>query len=208
MLHSSPAGRLPPAGGLTAKIVIVGDSCVGKTAIFHRIIDDSFPGNLLATVQPSLQAFTFCVDGRDIILHIWDTAGHERFRAMTKSFFRGAAGALLVYDITRLETFKALAAWLGDLHKLCVPNAYVLLIGNKIDLADERQVGQQEVEEFCAANQLVGLETSALDGSGVQEAFTRLATEVYHLVQKKAVPINRSAGPIERPDQSAQKDCC
>jgi small GTP-binding protein len=139
-------------------------------------------------------------------LQIWDTAGQERFRSISRSYFRNAAGALLVYDITSLSSFDDLTEWLTDISKLSLPNAYVLAVANKIDRAEERQVSQQQAEEFCKANRITAIETSARDGTGVKDAFQRLAGEVFVKMKAKQIaPTKPAALPVDIKEPPARK---
>jgi small GTP-binding protein len=142
-------------------------------------------------------------------LQIWDTAGQERLRSIAKSYFRNAVGALLVYDITSLVSFDHVQEWYSDIQSLCVPNACVLLIGNKADLEAQREVGSQHAKNFADQNQLEPLETSALDGTGVTEAFTRLAYKIYDGVNKGTIKIPPpSQGMIPADRINGARACC
>lgn len=122
------------------------------------------------------------IDGKQIKLQIWDTAGQESFRSITRSYYRGAAGALLVYDITRRETFDHLASWLEDARQHANPNMTIMLIGNKADLAHRRAVQYEEGEAFARDHGLVFLETSAKTALNVEEAFLGTARQIHNKV--------------------------
>ncbi|OZJ02594.1 hypothetical protein BZG36_03649 [Bifiguratus adelaidae] len=127
------------------------------------------------------------VDGKQIKLQIWDTAGQESFRSITRSYYRGAAGALLVYDITRRETFNHLSTWLEDVRQHANPNTTIILIGNKSDLvttAGRRQVTYEEGEKFAKENSLLFMETSAKAADNVEEAFVKTAEDIYGKIQR------------------------
>lgn len=124
------------------------------------------------------------VEGKQIKLQIWDTAGQESFRSITRSYYRGAAGALLVYDITRRETFEHLASWLEDARQHANPNMTIMLIGNKADLSQRRAVSVEEGEEFAREHGLLFLETSAKTSLNVDEAFLETATKIYGKVEQ------------------------
>jgi len=111
------------------------------------------------------------IDGKAIKLQIWDTAGQESFRSITRSYYRGAAGALLVYDITRRETFNHLTCWLEDAKQHSNSNMTIMLIGNKSDLDHKRAVSTEEGEQFAKENGLIFIETSAKTAANVEEAF-------------------------------------
>jgi small GTP-binding protein len=147
------------------------------------------------------------VDGDTIRLQIWDTAGQERFHSISKSYFRSAVGAILVYDITSLTSFDSLMDWLPDLQTLAVPNAYILIVGNKADLEAQRLVAPGIVREFAEKHGLVAVETSAATGKGITEAFARLAFEV-HARSKLDMTIRSTQGIPQLTSQDDQKKGC
>jgi small GTP-binding protein len=161
------------------KFIVIGSSGVGKTAILKRLVDDVFTGESQSTIGVEFIATSVDVDGTPVKLQIWDTAGQERFRSIAKAYFRSAIGVILVYDLSDRMSFEDLNQWLSDVHNLCDPNAIVTLIGNKSDLVDKRSVTATEAESFANLHQLAYLETSALGGDNIREAFTRTAAEVY-----------------------------
>jgi len=135
---------------------------------------------------------------KKIKLQIWDTAGQERFRAVTRSYYRGAAAALLVYDTTRRQTYNHLAAWLSDARNLTHPKTVVMLIGNKKDLEDQRDVTYEEASQFAKENNLIFLETSAKTGENVEDAFLRTAQLILQSVEEGNVELNSEAGIHKR----------
>ena len=161
------------------KFIVIGSSGVGKTAILKRLVDDVFTGESQSTIGVEFLATSIDVDGNNVKLQIWDTAGQERFRSIAKAYFRSAIGVILVFDLTDRKSFEDLSQWLSDVHSLCDPNAVVTLIGNKSDLVDQRNVSNVEAESFAQLHQLTYLETSALGGENIQEAFQRTAAAVY-----------------------------
>ena len=196
------------------KIVMVGSSTVGKSSIVQRLVQGEFSDDGTTTCGADFYTFTCPVHSENVKLLIWDTAGQERFRSISKSYFRNAVGAILVYDITNLESFDDLTAWLSDFQNLASPNAYILLVGNKIDLENSRQVGAQQVKDFADRHHLETLETSALSGKNIQEAFTRLAFEVTARVNSGQITIsqmqNRATQPtlfVTEPSKR-NKSCC
>ena len=123
------------------------------------------------------------VSGRKIKLQIWDTAGQERFRAVCKSYYRGSAGALLVYDITRRDTFQHITTWLSDARSLTNPSTVIMLIGCKRDLEASRDVSVEEAAQFAKENDLLFMETSAMTGENIEEAFLGTAKLILKAVQ-------------------------
>jgi small GTP-binding protein len=162
----------------TFKIVIVGPSGVGKSSLLQRLIQGTFITGSSATCGADSDTYLCPIDNDTVKLQIWDTAGQEQFRSISKSYFRNAVGAILVYDITSISSFDQLGIWLQDLQALATPNAYILLVGNKVDMEAERQVSGDTTKRFADQHGLESIETSALSGKNVNEAFARLSLEV------------------------------
>jgi small GTP-binding protein len=162
----------------TFKFIVIGSSGVGKTAILKRLVDDVFMTESQSTIGVEFLATTVDVEGQEVKLQIWDTAGQERFRSIAKAYFRSAIGVILVFDLSDRKSFDDLNQWLTDIHALCDPNAVVTLIGNKLDLADQRKVTANEAEAFARLQQLTYFETSALGGDNIQEAFHRTTAAI------------------------------
>lgn len=199
--------------GNSYKIVVVGASSVGKSSIVQRLVQGTFTEDGSTTCGADFYTYSCPVNSETIKLQIWDTAGQERFRSISKSYFRNAVGAILVYDITSMSSFDQLTDWLNDLQSLCSPNAYILLVGNKADLESQRQVGAQQIKEFSERHRLEALETSALSGKNVKEAFTRLAFEVTARVNSGQITPNPSPKPQPAPfnqtqEEEKKKGCC
>jgi Ras-related protein Rab-2A len=131
------------------------------------------------TIGVEFGARMVTIDNRQIKLQIWDTAGQESFRSITRSYYRGAAGALLVYDITRRETFNHLTRWLEEARQNANGSMVIMLVGNKGDLDHRRQVSKEEGEKFAQENGLIFVETSAKTAANVEEAFIQTATKIY-----------------------------
>ncbi|KAH0791830.1 Ras family protein [Histomonas meleagridis] len=195
------------------KIVVVGASGVGKSALVQRLVDGTFREEGQSTVGVEFKSFTCQTqDNQPVKLQIWDTAGQERFRSVSKAYFRNAVGAVLVFDITSESSFDDLENWLQDLQQLCNPNAYIILVGNKVDLEDKREVGTQQAKDFGEKHHLEYLETSALSGQNVMESFTRLAYEIANRVstgqiQSSSVPKTSPFKPEENTKQDNPCKC-
>lgn len=171
------------------KIVVVGASGVGKSAMVQRLVEGTFREEGQSTVGVEFKSYICPLEDQTVKLQIWDTAGQERFKSVSKAYFRNAVGAILVYDITNDSSFEDLISWLNDLQQLCNPNAYILLVGNKGDLEAQRQVGIQEAKDFAEQHKLQYLETSALSGNNITEAFTKLAYGVAQRVSNGQIQI-------------------
>ncbi|KAK8882821.1 hypothetical protein M9Y10_045464 [Tritrichomonas musculus] len=191
------------ATALSFKFIIIGSSGVGKTAILKRLVEDTFSSDSQSTIGVEFDSTVIEVDGQQVKLQIWDTAGQERFRSIAKAYFRNAVGVILVFDITERKTFDDVNMWLNDVHSLCDPTAVCILIGNKADLSENRVVTLSEAEQFAQHHQLNYLETSAMNGENVSEAFTKVATQIY----RKGVKTTNQPGvkPVAAPQK---KGCC
>jgi len=132
------------------------------------------------TIGVEFGARTIQIDNKNIKLQIWDTAGQESFKSITRSYYRGAAGALLVYDITRRDTFTHLTRWLEEVRQNGNPDTTIMLIGNKSDQDSRRQVTTEEGERFARENGLIFIETSAKTAANVEEAFINTTTVIYN----------------------------
>ena len=188
------------------KIVVVGASGVGKSAMVQRLIDNTFREEGQSTVGVEFKSFICPLQDQSVKLQIWDTAGQERFKSVSKAYFRNAVGAILVYDITNDSSFEDLITWLNDLQQLCNPNAFILLVGNKADLESSRQVGPQQAKDFADQHRLEYLETSALSGANITEAFTRLAYGIAARVNNGQIQITsgtaQKSSPFKVEDQN------
>ncbi|KAM0001072.1 putative small GTP-binding protein [Helianthus debilis subsp. tardiflorus] len=169
------------------KIVLVGDSGVGKSNILSRFTRNEFSLESKSTIGVEFATRTLEVDGKTIKAQIWDTAGQERYRAITSAYYRGAVGALLVYDITKNSTFDNLQRWLHELREHADANIVLMLAGNKSDLNHYRAVSEQDGQSFAEKEGLLFLETSALESYNIENAFHTVLTDIYHIVSKKAL---------------------
>jgi len=188
--QSEPAaqakGNQPPYKNLF-KYIIVGDTAVGKSCLLLQFTDKRFQPVHDLTIGVEFGSRTVTINGHPIKLQIWDTAGQEKFRSITRSYYRGAAGALLVYDITRRETFSHLTIWLEDCRKYSSSDITIILIGNKCDLETQRQVSQEEAQAFATKHGLVFLETSAKTAHNVDQAFINSAKTIYDKMEASGI---------------------
>jgi len=179
------------------KYIIIGDTGVGKSCLLLQFTDKRFQPVHDLTIGVEFGARMINIDSKQIKLQIWDTAGQESFRSITRSYYRGAAGALLVYDITRRETFNHLASWLEDARQHANPNMTIMLIGNKADLGHRRAVSTEEGEAFAREHGLVFLETSARTAAGVEDAFVGTARKIYDKIQEGVFDVSNESYGIK-----------
>ncbi|XP_054785031.1 ras-related protein RABA5b-like [Prosopis cineraria] len=169
------------------KIVLIGDSAVGKSNLLSRFARNEFDNNSKATIGVEFQTQVVEIDGKEIKAQIWDTAGQERFRAVTSAYYRGAVGALIVYDISRRTTFDSIKRWLEELSLHCDTTVARMLVGNKCDLQNIREVSIEDGKSLAEEEGLFFMETSALDSTNVQTAFEIVIQEIYSNISRKVL---------------------
>jgi len=179
------------------KYIIIGDTGVGKSCLLLQFTDKRFHPVHDLTIGVEFGARMMTIDNKKIKLQIWDTAGQESFRSITRSYYRGAAGALLVYDITRRETFTHLTSWLDDARQHASSEMTIMLIGNKCDLDQKRAVKYEEGEQFAKDNGLIFMETSAKTAHNVEEAFLTNAKKIYEKIQAGVFDVSNEAFGIK-----------
>jgi len=191
------SSRIDPSSDnfdLLFKLIIIGDTGTGKSCLLHQFIERAFQGSSSHTIGVEFGSRLIEIGGQVIKLQIWDTAGQERFRSVTRSYYRGAAGALLVYDIASRDTFTHVASWLRDARTLAGMDVSTVLIGNKLDLRLEREVPFLEAARFAQENDLMFLEASAMTGEGVDECFLKVARAVMSRIENGLVDPSTTAG--------------
>ena len=194
------------------RYIIVGDMAVGKSCILLQFTDNKFRVQHELTIGVEFGAKTIELNNKTIKIQIWDTAGQEQFQAITRTYYKGAIGALLVYDITRRDTFTHVTKWLEEVKSNSSKHICVILIGNKKDLEDKRQVTYEEGESFARENGLMFLETSAKTAFNVVEAFNLSAQAILNNIEKTGVDPteNKNKMKIENKQQKTNKKggCC
>ena len=198
------------------KILILGDSYVGKTNILKRFLHNQFDINTKETVGVEFGSKNFNMGENDVIkAQIWDTAGQERYRAITKAYYKGAKGALLVYDISRKSSFDNIDNWLIDLRTNGDKDIIIVLIGNKSDLIDKREVSKEEAELKAEQFNIAFLETSAKSGENIDKAFTEIVEQIYKInitmPQNDAqIEGNNDNGIslVNKDEEKKKKKCC
>ncbi|KAL4629551.1 ras-related protein Rab-11A-like [Arapaima gigas] len=167
------------------KVVLIGDSGVGKSNLLSRFTRNEFNLESKSTIGVEFATRSIQVEGKTIKAQIWDTAGQERYRAITSAYYRGAVGALLVYDIAKHLTYENAERWLKELRDHADINIVIMLVGNKSDLRHLRAVPSDEARGFAEKHGLSFLETSALDSSNVEQAFQTILTSIYRIVSQR-----------------------
>ncbi|KAL1299169.1 hypothetical protein HN51_043588 [Arachis hypogaea] len=201
------------------KVVLIGDSGVGKSNLLSRFTKNEFTLDSKSTIGVEFATRTVHVHDKIVKAQIWDTAGQERYRAITSAYYRGAVGALVVYDISRHVTFENVERWLKELRDHTDANLVVMLVGNKADLRHLRAVPTEEAKEFAEREKIYFMETSALESLNVDSAFTEVLTQIYNVVSRKsleavndtaALPKGQTINLGSKDDVSAVKKsgCC
>ncbi|KAJ3733958.1 ras family-domain-containing protein [Lentinula guzmanii] len=200
------------------KVVLIGDSGVGKSNLLSRFTRNEFNLESKSTIGVEFATRSINVDGKTVKAQIWDTAGQERYRAITSAYYRGAVGALLVYDIAKHATYVNVTRWLKELRDHADSNIVIMLVGNKSDLKHLRAVPTEEAKSFSSENGLSFIETSALDASNVESAFQTILTDIYRIVSSKSLESSTkdvvdpgpsiSVGPSVDPNANQGSKCC
>ena len=197
------------------KVVLVGDSFVGKTNMMSKYLKNEFKSDSKATVGVEFGSKEFNIEGHSINAQIWDTAGQERYKAITSAYYKGAKGAFVVYDITRKDSFASIDKWISDLTSVADKKLTVVVIGNKCDLEDQRQVTKEEGEEKANQLQVAFLETSALSGANLDKAFEMMINEVYKKCHEEMLADDdldieggQEINLNKKPENTESKKCC
>jgi len=200
------------------KLLLIGDSGVGKSCLLLRFSDDSFTPSFITTIGIDFKIRTIELDGKRIKLQIWDTAGQERFRTITTAYYRGAMGILLVYDVTDQKSFDNIRNWIRNIDQHASEGVNKILVGNKCDMADRRVVEQEKGAELAREYGIKFLETSAKTNVNVEQAFIDLARDIKKRLIDSPGDANKSevakngqgkAGVIDPKSASTQsRSCC
>merc|ERR1712032_425452 len=208
-LQLSPLAIMNPEYDYLFKLLLIGDSGVGKSCLLLRFADDTFTENYISTIGVDFKIRTIELEGKTIKLQIWDTAGQERFRTITSSYYRGAHGIIVVYDVTDNESFNNVKQWLHEIDRYACENVNKLLVGNKSDLTSKRAVSAEQGKEFADSIGIEFLETSAKTSTNVEQAFLTMASQIK--ARMKAQPSASAAKgniPLTGTAVNEKSGCC
>ena len=160
------------------KLLIIGDSAVGKTNILLRFCEGQFTPNHLTTIGIDFKIKTLEVEGKKIKMQIWDTAGQERFKTITQTYYKGAMGIVLTYAVNDLESFRNIQNWVKQIKNHASENVCKILVANKCDLQDQRVVSYEEGNQLAQSLNMPFFETSAQEGINIQQLFQTIAKDI------------------------------
>ena len=197
------------------KMILIGDSSVGKSNILLKYLKNEFDQSSKATVGVEFGTKTVEMNDKKIKIQIWDTAGQERYRSITSAYYKGAKGAFIVYDITRRNTFDNIDKWISDLKTNGDNNISIMLIGNKSDLSDKREVETNEGIKKSEETKIAFMETSALSGENIIKAFNELIEQIYqnnclNVEEDIDIEIDKGVNLSEekKENNDTKKTCC
>merc|ERR1712028_79215 len=192
------------------KLLLIGDSGVGKSCLLLRFADGTYTESYISTIGVDFKIRTIQLDGKTIKLQIWDTAGQERFRTITSSYYRGAHGIIVVYDVTDSESFNNVKQWLHEIDRYACEGVNKLLVGNKCDLTTKKQVEYNAAKEFADSLTIPFLETSAKSATNVEQAFMTMASEIKNrMASTPAMKMgNQTTLPMGQKAQPAKAGGC
>lgn len=196
------------------KLLLIGDSGVGKSCLLLRFSEDSFTSSFITTIGIDFKIKKLLLDDKWVKLQIWDTAGQERFRTITSAYYRGAMGILLVYDISDQSSFNNIKNWMKNIEQHASDNVNKILVGNKSDMSDDkRAVSYSTGKALADQHNMRFIETSAKEGVNVEEVFATIATDVMHRLQNErgrqqdeVAPMMLTAAAEPRPQKKS--GCC
>lgn len=191
------------------KLLLIGDSGVGKSCLLLRFADDTYTESYISTIGVDFKIRTIELDAKTIKLQIWDTAGQERFRTITSSYYRGAHGIIVVYDTTDLESYNNVKQWLHEIDRYANDNVNKLLVGNKSDLSSKRAIEFGHAQEYAESLGIEFIETSAKNATNVEKAFMMMAAQIK--ARYKSQPAAGAGGNLKLQGQSVNSrpgGCC
>ncbi|KAK8025180.1 hypothetical protein PG990_003003 [Apiospora arundinis] len=193
------------------KLLLIGDSGVGKSCLLLRFADDTYTESYISTIGVDFKIRTIELDGKTVKLQIWDTAGQERFRTITSSYYRGAHGICVVYDVTDMDSFNNVKQWLQEIDRYATEGVNKLLVGNKSDMSDKKVVEYTVAKEFADSLGIPFLETSAKNASNVEQAFLTMARQIKERMGTQTTTNTKpgvQVGPGHSVSSSSSGGCC
>lgn len=194
------------------KLLLIGDSGVGKSCLLLRFADDTYTESYISTIGVDFKIRTIELEGKTVKLQIWDTAGQERFRTITSSYYRGAHGIIVVYDVTDNDTFTNVKQWLQEIDRYASEGVNKLLVGNKSDLTSKKVVEYSVAKEFADQLNIPFLETSAKNATNVEQAFLTMAKQIKDRMGSTSTSAGTAKSMTVTPGQSVQSQqsggCC
>ncbi|CAH9086585.1 unnamed protein product [Cuscuta europaea] len=193
------------------KLLLIGDSGVGKSCLLLRFADDSYLESYISTIGVDFKIRTVEQDGKTIKLQIWDTAGQERFRTITSSYYRGAHGIIVVYDVTDMESFNNVKQWLSEIDRYASDNVNKLLVGNKSDLTAQKAVSYEVAKAFADEIGIPLLETSAKNAQNVEQAFMEMTASIKKRMANQPASSNARPPTVQirgQPVNNQSSGCC
>ena len=190
------------------KIMIVGETLVGKTSLIRRYTKNKFGRDYLATIGIDFQYKFLDINNKKIKVELWDTAGQERFKSIAKNYFQSSDGLLIVYDITDKKTFEKLDDWFEQIKENAPENSKLVLVGNKSDLGGKREIPIEEGQKFSEKNKVKFFETSAKDGTNVNSVFEMLTNDIINDEGGFATRNKRSSQVLKKKNMTAEKKSC
>ena len=200
---------------LTFKFLMLGDTGVGKTSLVQRLCRNEFNEGIEPTIGIGYEVYKLTISDTKIQMQIWDTAGQEQYRSIVNSYYRDAVGVMVVFAFNNHKSLEGLEEWIADARNYCHPKVRILLVGNKIDLENERKVSKAEIEQFAKYHKLEYIETSAKTNSNVKEAFHKAARNVFQSVVTNEIHLgpqpdigNKDFKMREKQRQQEEKSGC
>ncbi|XP_077462239.1 ras-related protein ORAB-1-like isoform X2 [Stigmatopora argus] len=193
------------------KLLLIGDSGVGKSGLMFRFADDTYTERRIRTIGVDFKIRTIELDGKTIQLQIWDTAGQERFRTITSSYYRGVDGIIIVYDVTDQESFNNVNEWLQEIDRYASENVNKLLVGNKCDLTTKKVVDYTTAKEFANCLGIPFLEISVKSATNVEQAFMTMVAQIKKRMGPGAAAANSDKSNVKiqsEPVNTSSEGCC
>lgn len=180
------------------KFIVIGDQSVGKTNIIRRFAKNEFSNEYFITIGMDFLSYNIEINNRVFNIQLWDTAGSERFRSVTKGYFSNSACAIIVYDITNTKSFNSIKDWVEECKLYTNNNIHLVLVGNKNDLKEQREISKEEGEEFAAQNGMYFFEASALTGENIENIFVESCTKINENIDNNVYNLEDPSNGIKK----------